>query len=104
MNKDLRLALKAGLTSYLLSSIVVAILLSPYWAGLHDYGHSHNNDSKHIHLLNFFIQVDLAIPKFTVHNSAKIIEFLFLISILALTSSFQRHLRSRSPPLFVGVL
>jgi len=98
VNKDLRIALKAGLTSYLLSSIVVAILLSPYWAGLHAYGHSHKDNSKHFHSLNFFIQIDVVAEVFSIISTQDAIETVTPIAAISTKKAITRLLRTRAPP------
>lgn len=99
MFNNYKTAFKAGLLSWLASSLVIAVLLLPYLSNLADFGHFHGpNTTEHVHSLQYFIQTSLAVQGFLLAVGLGFICSL-LISYSSLVIAFIfNHKKSRAPP------
>ncbi|HHO55725.1 MAG TPA: hypothetical protein ENK21_05005 [Trueperaceae bacterium] len=97
--RNYKTALKAGLASYLASSLVIVVLLLPYLSNLPGFGHFHKPDTaKHIHSLAFFIQTDLASKSFLLAANFEFICFLVITYLAYVLAAKNNHKKSRAPP------
>ncbi len=99
MFKNIKIAAKAGLASYLLSSLIVAILLTPYLSSLNSFKHSHSpNTAKHVHSLQYFVQASFAVGNILLVASIGLIYLLLLSYIQIDVAVIVSNKKSRAPP------
>lgn len=95
-------ALKAGLISWLASSLIAVALLLPYLSNLNSFAHSHSSDTaKHVHSLQLFIQGSILARGFLLTIALVFICFLVLSYSQIITAVIFNYKKSRAPPILI---